>query len=423
MSGRRPSASSLWADERGAAGLVFAFSLLVLLGFAGLGLDAGVGYVARRSAQHAADSAAFSAAAARLAASGAPAAEARLIASAYGYTQGEGGDTVVVNLPATSGPFAGDARSAEVIITRPAQRFFSVFWGQGGRVIRARAVARAGVIGNACVVALHETAAASALETGTADVNLSGCSLHANSNSPTALELKGAATLRADRVSVVGGYSVSNNAVLQVDNGLHSGQAPIADPYRDVPIPAYSGCDAKPAFSGVVSVSNTSGVKVFCNGLSINAGAKVTFAPGIYIIDRGDFSVNSGASIHAHGVTFVLTSSTGSNYATFHTNGQAEIDIIAPSSGPTAGLAFYQDRRAPSGGDNRFNGGSSQKITGAVYFPSQSVIFTGGSATAVGACTQILASQVTLSGNSNIQLNCEGVGVRAAGGVATALVE
>lgn len=420
----RRNLTELGRDRSGASALFVGMSMVTVLGFIGLGVDVGSAYVARRAAQNAADSAAYSAATAQMAGAPDVAAQARAVAAGYGLKHGQEGVQVLVATPAAWGGKGADPKAVEVIVERPARRFFSGFFADGARTIRARAVGRAGTTGKACVIALHATASASALETGSADVNLAGCSLFSNSSSQTALELKGAATLTADSVGLVGGYALSNNGSINVKNGIQTNQQPIEDPYKDLPIPSFSGCD----FSGGdlpagTYSSSPSDPFVFCNGVTINSRVSVKLNPGIYIVDRGLFQVNGGATLTGTGVTIVLTSSTGSGYATLHINGNAYVDLTAPTSGPTAGLVFDQDRRAPSGGDNIFNGGSTQRLQGAIYFPSQTVTFSGGASTATSGCTQILASMVAFKGNSTLGVNCDGTGVKMAGGAATVLVE
>lgn len=415
---------ALGDDRAGASAVIVGLSMVTVLGFVGLGLDVGGSYVARRAAQNAADSAAFSAAAAVMAGSSNVSDQARAIAATYGLRDGVDGVQVTVNTPPATGGQAGNVKAVEVIVSRPARRLFSIPFTKAGGLIKARAVARYGAVGNACVVALNSTASASALDTGSTAVNLVGCSLYANSTSSTALQLSGAASITADSVGLVGGYSISNNATLSTANGVHTGQTPIVDPYRNVPIPAYSGCDFTGGSLPSGVYSNTGGRPfVFCNGLSINSGATVTLNPGTYIIDRGDLLVNGGATLTGQGVTLVFTSSTGSGYSTLHINGKATVDLSAPSSGPTQGMALYQDRRAPGGVENVFNGGSTQRIQGAIYFPSQKVTFSGGASTTTPGCTQLLASEVAFKGNATLGINCAGTGVRMAGGAAPALVE
>ena len=97
------------------------------------------------------------------------------------------------------------------------------------------------------------------------------------------------------------------------------------------------------------------------------------------------------------------------------------MNLSAPTSGPTGGMAFFQDRNAPfsansncgnGNAQNKINGGSGQLITGALYFPNQSVCFTGNSATTgVGKCTQLIARTIDFTGNSDVRLSCAGTGI------------
>ena len=124
--------------------------------------------------------------------------------------------------------------------------------------------------------------------------------------------------------------------------------------------------------------------------------------------------MSGGSTFNATGgVTIVLTSSTGSNYATADISGGTYVNITAPASGPTAGLAFFQDRNAPSNGTDSFSGGATQNITGAIYFPNQDVNYSGGTATGGSQCTQLIAYTMTFSGGSTFNNNCAGVGHRS----------
>lgn len=414
-------------DRSGASAIIVALSMVAVLGFVGLGIDAGGGYLARRSAQNAADSAAFSAAAAAQAGATNLADQARAVAGTYGFRSGFAGVQVAVNTPPASGGLAGNPKAVEVIVSTPAKRLFSTPFTKSGGVVRARAVALLGHAADACVMAFNPTAAQAVLFNGAPEVNLAGCSLYANSRSGSALLLNGAADLSARSVELVGGYQKNGQVSIDTTDGIHTGKSPIADPYADVAIPSYSGCANQPPVNSGQSVTfspNPDGSpKVFCNGLTFNGSTNITFKPGVYVIDRGTLIINGGAVVRGTGVTIVFTSSTGSGYANLIINGGADVNLSPPATGPTAGMVFFQDRRAPSGVSDIINGGSTQVLTGAIYFPRQMVLFNGGAAVSTSGCTQLLADQITFNGNANLAINCAGIGVRPAGGAAPKLVE
>jgi hypothetical protein len=99
------------------------------------------------------------------------------------------------------------------------------------------------------------------------------------------------------------------------------------------------------------------------------------------------------------------------------------VSITAPTSGPTAGLAFFQDRNAPSSGTDNFSGGTTQIITGAIYFPHQAVNYSGGASAGGSSCTQLIAYTMTFSGGSTFNNTCAGVGTAAIGGGNSRVIE
>ena len=56
-------------------------------------------------------------------------------------------------------------------------------------------------------------------------------------------------------------------------------------------------------------------------------------------------------------------------------------------------------------GTNKVNGNSSSTLQGALYFPSQSLLYNGTSGMQT-QCLQMVASTVTFSGNSTITNTC-----------------
>ena len=101
---------------------------------------------------------------------------------------------------------------------------------------------------------------------------------------------------------------------------------------------------------------------------------------------------------------------------------RAIVAITAPTTGPTAGLAFFGDRNMPTNTTFKFNGGTGQVIGGAVYVPHGTLQYAGGDNTDTN-CTQVIADTVSFVGNSLLKVNCAGSGTRAIGTAKATLVE
>jgi hypothetical protein len=206
----------------------------------------------------------------------------------------------------------------------------------------------------------------------------------------------------------------------------------VVDPLAGTVIPVPTSC-----IGDKLKLGNGSHVLqpgTYCDGIDIGAQAVVTFKPGTYVINRGDFSVNANATLacdckaETDGVTFVLTSSSGANkVGNVVINGGATIDLRAPSkSGDThRGVLFVQDPLASStapANANRFNGGATMNLIGAVYFPSQTVQWSGNSTTS--NCVEIVARRIEFTGNTRIEgSGCPAAGVRQAALTAPQIVE
>lgn len=397
----------LAADQSGASAVMAGLMMTVLLGLAGLGTEGAEWYASKRTMQGGADAAAYGAA---LAATTTYITEAKAIAARYGFVDQTGGVTVAVNNPPLSGNYTSNSSAIEVVINQPQQRLFSTFYLASDPIIGARAVVLRG-LGPDCVLALNGTASADAFANGTTDVNLIKCGLAVNSNSASALDIVGSAQINADSASVVGG--ITGNGSLTTVNGTFTGAAAVPDPYASVQIPDYQAlpCTALPNNGQTIDASTvTGGIVRFCASLSLSGHETITLENGIFILDGGSLSVNN-STFNLINATIVLTSSNGANYGTISIHGGATVNATAPTTGPMAGIAFYQDRNAPAGNSNDFSGGTTQNIQGAIYLPSGIVSFAGGTQTGSG-CTQIVAGEVDFKGNANLESNCTGKGVK-----------
>src|SRR5207247_11465258 len=101
-------------------------------------------------------------------------------------------------------------------------------------------------------------------------------------------------------------------------------------------------------------------------------------------------------------------------------SGGLTMNITAPTSGTTKGLAFYQDRNAPNSGTDTLSGGGTQNINGAIYFPNQQVTYAGNSSS---TCTQLVAWKMKFTGNASFNNTCAGYGTSPIGPTTVTIVE
>jgi Flp pilus assembly protein TadG len=405
-------------DDSGSYLVIGGIVMPLLVGVVGLGTEVGLWYARHHKMQSAADSAAVAAATDYYVNhnANALAIQAQSVASSYGFVVGSKGVTLTVNHPPSSGSYASDQRAVEVIIQEPQKRLFSALYGSSDVSIAARSVAL-GTGGKGCVIALNPTASGAVTTQGTADVNLDGCSLYDNSANSSAMTVGGSGTVSAESVNIVGG--ITNTSGITTTNGIATGQSPLADPYANASYGSFSGCDQT---NYVAKTTVTLNPGVYCGGLRLNAGANVALNPGIYYLDQGSLTVNGGASLSGVGVTLVFTSSNGHNYASASINGGANINLTAPTTGPTAGIVLFGDRNMTAGTSFTLNGGSSEVFGGAIYLPRADVSFSGGAASTNG-CLQLVADTVNFVGNANFAINCKGSGTKPIGSSTAQLTE
>lgn len=409
------------ADRTGSVATVLALSLTAIIGFAGLGTEAASWYLTKRTMQGAADAAASTAAASLAAgtkSASALASYATGIAAQYSFTNGSNGTTVTVNYPPGSGSQKGNTGAVEVVISRQMTALLSSLFLSSGPTISARSVALAnyGVTGDACVVALDTGSETSTTTSGSTNLQFPSCSLYINSPYTNALNMNGGAVIHPNIAYIAGGYSGSG---LTTENGVYLGVDPLIDPYRNVTVPSFSGCDSNNynlnAGKSETKTVGASGVYVFCNGVTLNGNASLTLGAGTFIIDRGQLTMQGGATLTAtSGTTIILTTTVSSKAcATTKINGGAVVALKAPSSGSLSGVAIYQDRRCSDHTlSNDLNGGGTQNITGAIYFPQQIVNYAGGASTGGAQCTQLIAWIINFTGNSTFNSTCSGIGVQ-----------
>ncbi|MBC6982144.1 pilus assembly protein TadG-related protein [Caulobacter sp. 17J80-11] len=385
-------------SEGGNVALLFALTLPLVAGGAGLGIETTYWYFKDLELQAASDAAAYAAAIdKRAGASDAEiAATAKREAVANGFTIA--GGTVVVNTPPSSGKFAGSPDAVEVQLRSPVQRFFTKVFSKSKVEARARSVAVFQTAASACVLALHPSASGAAKFSGSSSLTLNGCSVMTNSVAADATITQGSNSLKTTCLISVGGVALSGANLTMTECDAPVTQAPpVADPYRNVPEPSASG-PCKPD----VGATRTPGI--YCSGMSLSG--TVNLQPGVYVVTGGNLKINANTKVMGEGVTIFFNGSSSPQI-----NGSATIQVSAPTSGPYSGVLFMGDRESTAGRAT-FNGTADSKMTGAIYFANNAVEYLGDFEGENG-CTQVVARTVEWNGNATFNADCTDKGMSA----------
>jgi len=396
-------------DQRGNIAVLFALLTVPLLGFAALAVDVGHLYVTRMQLQGAADAAVLAALPElpdldNARATAIQYAETNMPAKAHGAVL-QSSDVEIGTWDPDSRTFTagGAAPDAVRVVTRraaangnPVPTAFAGLLGFNEVDVTAESIAVKGG-GPVCLLALDPTASKAIEISGGGQILAPDCELHIHSTDTKATNLSGGSTITSDRTCIAGNYSGSGYTP-EPETGCN----PIPDPIAGTPPPAFAGCDHTDLSFSSGTETLTPGV--YCGGISMSGGGTLDFEPGIYIIQDGPFTTSGGAIVQGEGVSFYLT---GTDVEVDFSGG-AGVDLSAPTSGPMAGLIFYQDPTANPGADNHFSGGANSSYEGTLYFPTQHITISGsGIAAFPPPHTMFIALTFTFTGSSQLFLGAD----------------
>jgi hypothetical protein len=415
---RKPA--DFWADRRGGTTMLFALAMPVLIGSLGLGFEVSNWYRIQRDMQNVAD-------AAVLAASSNGGAnfdiEGKAVAAQLGFSNGVNGAGVTV-LRNVACP-GGGTTCYSATITNSVPLYLSPvvgYAGNGGgtKSLSVTALATQGTIQRPyCVLALASSGNAIS-SNGAPNANLSGCSVKSNASARC-----NGHDLGADYGDTVG----TNNGCGKVQN---TGVPATADPYaaRASNIPANPCAGSYPQEpSGSVTTwsgtRNLSGNVIVCGDLKLTGNVTIN-APSnaVLIIENGRLNTNGFTlqTASGSGLTVVFSGTTAGSYSHVPT-GSGTLDIAAPTTGPWAGVAIYQDPILTSGVNISSAGNSpTWKLTGLVYLPRASVGISGAvnKSTNGLSCFALVVDNLTVSGTASIlsQGQCAAAGLAMPTGTA-----
>jgi len=344
-------------------------------------------------------------------------------ASLNGFTDGQNGTTVTINNPPSTGPNHANNGAVEAIVSRNVSTIFMNIFGERSVTVRARAVAltySSGTGLSGCIYALDGSAQRSFQIAGSTSTT-SACGAIVESTDNSAFEMEGAETFYLQnhaRVGVVGGWQLNgqtqlwdtiSNKQIQPNNTTSPG-----DPLAAVQAPTSGAIvSASPASYDMnrVPAGNKLQPGIYCGGLSVQntGGATYTMMPGTFIIAGGGLTLNSQAQIAGSGVTIYLTSSTGWGcagsyaYQPLTIDGQANVVLSAPTTGPFTGMLFFMDRSITDSRENKIVGGATTTFDGALYFKNALLTFSGNNSS--NGYMVLVADMIKINGNSTFGNN------------------
>ncbi len=386
---------------RGQVMVLICVSIVAMMGMIGVVADFSFMQHQRNMMQTAADSAAM--AGSEELAYGDQVTAGKADAASNGYTDGTGSVTVTMNNPPSTGPYAGNSGYVEAIVSKPESTFFLRVLGVSTMTVSARAVAYEGN-GPNCIYVLNPSASGAMSANGNVTV-ASGCGLLVDSSSSTGLSVIGNVSITAPSIGVVGGYSAGGSTSLTPTP--KTGVVAATDPLSNVVAPTVGSCAHTNYSLNGNSGSSSSPLQLFagtyCGGITVHGNAVLHFNAGTYVLAGGGMDISANTTMTGTGITFYDTTGTG-GYGAISFNGNSQANFSAPTSGPLAGILFFQDRSIPTGSaGSTISGNSSSTFDGAIYFATTTVTFNGNSS--ANGYSIVVANELTLSGNASLGAN------------------
>ena len=376
------------ATERGQAIILIALAAIGIFAIAGLAIDGSAKLSDRRHAQHSADAAALAGSLANIRKDPQWKLAALNRALENGYDDNHVTNEVEVytcdEAGSHCGPYNGDARYIQVIITSHVDAHFSRVVGidQTHNTVYALAMSQEEVIGElysgASIVGLAPDKCKTIWLSGSALIDIEGGGIYSNSNKDCGLTIQGGKgfdiTMDGSMNMVAPAYTKHGSPPLGgITGGFHADQDAYEYPPPAAQLPKYT-CDWSYSYfppSGVTTLSS-----------------------GTYCVN-GSFKLNSKDVLSGTGVTIVMES------GDIDWNGGAKINLSAPTSGDLAGLLIY----APMSNTNtmKFNGNGHSTLTGTIFMPAASLVYNGTGNTNPSH-VQIIGYTVELTGANTMNV-------------------
>ena len=238
-----------------------------------------------------------------------------------------------------------------------------------------------------CLLALNSRDQGSIDLNGAASVT-AGCPVQANSGSGSGVRQVGDSRMVSSLFNTSGGFKGTNFSPPPTPNSPR-----VHDPYASLPFPPLGSClelGAKAPNGKIQSANVTLSPGTYCGGLEISSGSVVRLEPGIYVFKGGSVKI-SGSRVTGSEVVLAFADGTASNGAIFELTGGADVKLTSPSTGTYMNMQFIEDQSITS--TNRWvwiGGDSKLDFDGAMYVPRSSIWIFGGSTVTGRSPTMIM---------------------------------
>lgn len=255
-----------------------------------------------------------------------------------------------------------------------------------------------------CVLALSPSSPNGLEVYGNAEFKANNCAVQANSTSSVGMRTYGKGKASASQFGVTGNFSGES-----FSPPPFSGIEPVIDPYKLLPVPTPGACVN--VGSKIINTEIALNPGTYCGGLNIKAGSTVHLSPGSYIMQDGQFSVNSGAKVFGEEVTIFFV---GAN-SYLHMLSDAEVTVTSPKKGTYKNIQMMSDRELSASKFNEewttIRSGAKLNYDGVLYLPEQQFWVSGTAHEAVikgSSPTMIMvADKIWAQGNAVFDLTRE----------------
>jgi hypothetical protein len=331
-----------------------------------------------------------------------PSAAALSCAGDNGYTNDGVNSVVTVNIPPTSGEFAGKADHIEVITERKLKASFGAIFTNQPLSVKARAVAKGRTL-KIGVMALSPNAPNALVTNNIGVFAVVGSDIYVNSSDPSAFRINGIGPVLASNYNVTGNYTNTSGTLLL--GKMRTGIDPQPDPLAKFPIPDTSTMQERSAGKMTINSLLPTILQpgIYRGGIEVRGISIVTMLPGIYVMDGGGFTVTNLSTV-AGVDTMIYNTSITQPAGPITINSTGAVAILAPFSGTYQGFSIFQDRNVST--PVTLAGNSVTAVTGTIYAPAAALSLTGlagvGVATLGGA---YIADTITVGGVGNINVD------------------